>query len=519
MIRLPDIPGLPQTAIGAPTVSPPAAAAPGVALGDLASSIRNTSEHFHGLAVETQKRENARTLSEIRQQIAKSQAEFSLKLDSDPDPTSRIAKTQEFLSAEKIRIQGMNDGDLPPAVRDQALAFYEESATRYFIDQNAAAARLADKRARLALSNEITTATDNSDRASLDTAIATATDSGVLLPEEAAPIVHSFERKQSAGILEAAISEDPAEVLKDIEAPDFLTRFPGITKNDLPELKDRAEHAKENHRAEQLQLLNDALTVGRLQPDDIEAATYLTPLDVEKVKTALAAKQNAKPPTPEQHGKAWDMLLELREKFADPAMTDKEYAARWNDARADVIGIIATTPPAFRADITGELERRSPANRSAEKLLPPVGTDRTELKAIAIARITRARAANMLGNAAEDATPAEREKAYRTAEALRLKVSQWIENNADERLDLQKVEEFTDSLISGDRVKSTVRDLAPMVPGSAQRLRPAPAPPVLPPKQGTKDKATADPLQIPSGDGTASADLLPSKQLDTFLDQ
>ena len=32
-----------------------------------------------------------------------------------------------------------------------------------------------------------------------------------------------------------------------------------------------------------------------------------------------------------------------------------------------------------------------------------------------------------------------------------------------------------------------------------------------------KDKATADPLQIPPGDGTASADLLPARQLETFI--
>jgi hypothetical protein len=41
--------------------------------------------------------------------------------------------------------------------------------------------------------------------------------------------------------------------------------------------------------------------------------------------------------------------------------------------------------------------------------------------------------------------------------------------------------------------------------------------PPLPPKSGTKDKATADPLQIPPGNAQASDALLPARQLETFI--
>lgn len=516
MIRLPEIPGLQASPINAPQVRPGAAALPAVALGDLAKELSGVSEHFHEHAVNLQKIDNARRISEIRQQFVTELAQNDVDLQREPDPARRIQKTREFIDSAKVRI--LDNADLPPAARDQLTADFTETANRAFIGQIQDSARLTTKRAALALENEINAAKRTGDRQLFTKAINTGTEAGVIVPEQIERLSQDFDRSLASQTLDLAIQDDPALVLQDIERPDFFQRMPGLSQEDVPHIRRAAEQSAQRHRAEQLDLIQEALLQKKLTPADIEAADYLKAEDRAEIRRALErdAAPTPQPLSAEEHGKAWDTLLSLREAFTDPEISDSQYAARFNDTRARVLSVIANTPEAFRGDITGELARRSPANRSAEKLLPAVGTDKAELKAIALDRVTRARTAGMFGNVAEDAPPAEREKAYRRAEAIRLQISQHVERNAD-KIGLPEIESFTDSLISGDRIKSNARDFRPFIPGSAQRLRPVPALPVLPPKQGTKDKATPDPLQIPPGDGTASADLLPSRQLETFL--
>lgn len=259
--------------------------------------------------------------------------------------------------------------------------------------------------------------------------------------------------------------------------------------------------------AQQLDLIDAALAGESLTDRDLAAADYLSPGDVAKVKQAM---RKIEPPTAEVHASAWDLLLANRETFYDPGIKDSDYAAKWNDLRAEVIGMI---PTAYRGDINSELAARSPANRNAARVKPPRDLDMAELKNIGVDRISRARAAGMFGDVSDEAAPPIREKAYRRAEELRLKVSQWI--NANPKAAIQEVSDFTDSLISGDRVKSSAVDLRQFIPGSAQRLRPAPAMQPLPPKSG--DKANPDPLQLPPGDGAASDALLPARQLENFI--
>lgn len=501
MIRIPNLPQAPGQQVNAPPASIEVANAPNIALGTLARSLASIGDGFQQHADQIQNMENVRLVSETRNRVAEEYARFSEELDKDPNPETRVEKTRAFW----MKAKGIADRpDLPPAVRDSLVRWYEKAASESVISQGANAGRLSSKRALLALSNEIGSAKARHNREDLDAALATAKDSGILLPEEEQRIVQDFDRSVAAGKLDLAIQEDPALVLEDIERPDFIQRNPQFSPEDLPKIRRAAEAGAERIRGEELETLQEAMLRGMLKPSDLEAALYLKPSDRARFVRAMerAAAPKPQPLTSEEHARAWDHLLRLRESFKDPAVSDSDYAARFNDARAEVLEAIAHTPEAFRADITSELSRRAPGNRSAAKILPPVGTDKAELKAVALDRITRARAAGLFGNVADDAEPAEREKAYRRSEALRLQVSQWVNQNAD-KIGLPEIEEFTDNLISGDRVKSTARDLETFIPGSARKLRP-----VLPPLPG-----------MAPGAGGASADLLPSKQLDTFLDQ
>ena len=495
MIRIPEVPGLQGQPVNSPALRIEAAAAPVAALGSLARGIASVGEHFQGVADETQRLENARLASSARQKLAADYADLQAQLDKDPDPAARISKARDFF---RQRRDMPDDPSIPPAVRDQIRDHHESFATGAMIDQAAATAKLTHQRAALALENEINAATATGNRQELDRAIATAAEAGVVLPEKAAAIVADFDRSVSATSLDLAIQKDPHLVLEDIERPDFLARMPGLKKDDIPRIQSAARASSQRKRAEELDLIEAALAEEKLNPDDLEGAEYLTPGDVAKIRHAM---QKVEAPSAEAHGQAWDLLLANRESFYDPGLKDSDYAAKWNDLRAEVI---AKIPAAYRADINSELAARSPANRNTARVKPLKDVDKAEQKTVAVDRIGRARAAGMFGDVSDEAAPAVREKAFRRAEELRLKVSRFIDQHPEAGID--EISEFTDGQISGDRVKTTAADLRQFIPGSGQRLRPAPPMAPLPGME-------------PGTGGASSALLPPRQQLDTFLDQ
>lgn len=518
MIRLADIATLQPTAINAPGLRADSLALPAQALGNVARSIAGVSDGFHDTALAAQKLENAHAVSSNRLRLAEQYAALQLDLDKETDPAERVPKTRAFLSNLKVQLEGE---DLPPAVRQQVLSDFEGFASRAIIDQGAATAKLSQRRALLATQNELRKAQAYNDRPGFEAALSTAEEAGILLPEESERFRMEFDRSAAASELDAGIEQDPAGVMLDMEQPDFLSRFPGLTPADLPRLKDAARGSAQRKRQEETDLIAAAMMENKLQPEDIEAAEYLTPIDRAKFSDALQNIQNAKPPSAEVHGKAWDTLLALREAFKSPGVSDAEYAARWNDARAEVLSLVATVPAAYRGDITSELSRRSPSARTGTPEEPPEFGQKAELKAIALDRIARARSAGMFGPIADDADPVKREAAYRKAEEIRLRVSEFVDRKKADEIGFDEVTAFADSLISGDRVKSAVQDMRQFIPGSGQRFRlPSPTPqiPALPPKSAPKDMKAEDPLQLSPGPAESSDALLPALQmLDQFL--
>jgi hypothetical protein len=222
------------------------------------------------------------------------------------------------------------------------------------------------------------------------------------------------------------------------------------------------------------------------------------------------------PPSNEQHAKAWEPLALLREARTDPRITPEAYRTIWNETRGIVLRGIA---PRWQGDIKKELSYLSPAGRAPDGGGLTGGYTKADLEAEGRAIAFRARDAGLFGTIAEDAKPADREKAFRKAEDVRLEVKRWLSTQSEATP--EKVREYTDNLISGDRVKSTARELQSFVPGTGQSLRskpaPAPAIPALPPKKSARDKANPDPLEIPPGDSSATDALLPARRLESFI--
>lgn len=257
MIRLPEIPGLQPTQINAPQVNPRAAAAPAQQLGTLAESIAGVSEQFHDHAVQLQKIENARILSEKRQQLAQGYADFQIELQKDPDPASRIQKTRDWLTQAK---GSMDTENLAPAVRDQLTGHFENFATSAVIRQAEDSSRLAIRRAGLTFQNEMDQAQRTNDRPTAERVIQAARDSGAILPEEADKALRQFDEVSAYNAHQSIIRENPIDAERDLESPDFLKKNPNITPDAYNSLRRQAAQEANNYRAD---FVNDLIISGK----------------------------------------------------------------------------------------------------------------------------------------------------------------------------------------------------------------------------------------------------------------
>jgi hypothetical protein len=484
MIRLPDIPQQPATTIGAPLISQQALAAPAHALGSLATTIAGVSDAFSAEALRIQRIENARMVSEARRGLAESYAAFQSELQSDPDPESRILRTREFLGNAKGMMQ---PADAPPEVLDTLSEHFEDFASKAVIHQTADSAKLTHHRAELSFRNEIAAARSSGDVTALENAISNAESAGIILPEEGEPIRRSFHRERDLQTIEGAIMEEPSLVLHDIDNPDFRTRFPNITSDDIPKLKRFAKQHVENRRSEELDLIQNALNAGELTPKDLEAATYLTPRDISVVKKALVRTM---PPDTSHHAAAWDLLFALRDKAKDPGVSDVDYAAAWNDTRTKVLSLL---PPGLQGDVAQELSYRSPANRKLEKDEPEraksTSARSSDFKSLATQRIKKAYDEGTLGNI-DDPESESAKLAYTRFEDARVALSRFIDANPD--ADYPSIRDFVSQALG-----STLTDGKPVI------TIPKFSPPV------SFDARATSALGMPPGSAEASAALLP----------
>lgn len=459
MIRLPNIPALAGTQINAPAMRPAAAAAPAAALGAVAQAIANVSDQFHATALHVQKMENARTVSETRQNLARDYAQHQLDLQEDPDPQSRMQKTAAFLSGYKGK---MDAPDLPPAVRDELIDHFDAFATEATIRQAGEAAALATRRANLALSNEVRTAPDE---ATAHAAIRRGLADGLMLPEEADRAMADVSREQELIRVEGAIDEDPALVLDLIESGKFQSA--ALLPEDLPKIQRAAAAGIQRKRGEQLDLLEAALLEDKLEFADLEAADYLTPKDIAHIKKSLTGQRRAgelaaidtailedtlsprdleaaefitptdrarakhalllrQVPDTSGHSAAWDALFKLREAYHNPALSDVQYATLWNSTRTYTLSKV---PKGFQGDISQELSYRSPANRDSTKAgnkIPDV--DASDNRLLATARIKATYDQGLFGDISDPKSTAAR-LAYTRFEDTRLEMNRFIRDH------------------------------------------------------------------------------------------
>lgn len=351
MIRLPDIPQLQPEALNQPQVSARAAAAPAMALGEVATAIAGVSQHFHKVAVDVQRLENARMISDGRHDIAIRYAEFEAGLQTEPDPAKRINLTRDFLTNYK---NSMDDPAHPPVVREGLRSHFEDFEAQALIGQTRDSANLAVRRATASMRNGMLTARTPEE---VDAAADNFRDSGAGTPEEADTFRLQGKRELDLSVLQEAINDNPLDVRDAIDAGRLRDTFKNLSPADETRIPEHIRASIQRHRAEEMDLAENLLAQQKLDETALQAMRHLGENDLSALRRTIEVNRV---PGAKDHSKAWDVLLSLRKKFEDPAISDEQYAEEWNNRRADVLALL---PPRYQDDVKSELVRRSPVNR------------------------------------------------------------------------------------------------------------------------------------------------------------
>jgi len=284
MIRLPNIQ---PTQVGSPTVNPRALAAPAEALGDVAQAIASVGKEFHGIAVQTQRIENARLVSEKRLKLAGDFSAFQVELQKDMDPASRLQKTRDFLGQYKGQF---DSEDLAPAVRDQLLQHYDSFAGNAVIRQTEDSANLSVKRAGQQFDNELEDSVRTMDLNRAFTVIDNTVAAGLNTPEEATAKKRAVEMKIQGVQTQQEILRDPKGWMEANPADKVPA---GYTPGEWTQQQNFAERRLRDVTMKGTMDIADAMATNQItRPEQIDAmAGDLRPAAVEELKNALARRQ------------------------------------------------------------------------------------------------------------------------------------------------------------------------------------------------------------------------------------
>lgn len=282
-VRLPEIPGLPDDRGNLAPMSAEAATAPGRAMGELAQGLADLGEATQTHADRVQRQQNLVLATDTASAWRKQRAEFTLELQNDPDPDSRIRKTDAFLK----QLQGdLDTADLPPQVRDELRLDWSRFADDTYLNALDDADQLSRTRAKLSLENTLTTADETGDRGLMEDTLRRGQDAGVLLPEQADKIRANFDRDQTRkGKLRQAM-EEPDQFLADHgpEAPE------GEDPVEYHNLRDIALRERNQQTAQAADEVLDLIYSGKVTtPEEIEQLTpEMRPQAREMLKAKLA---------------------------------------------------------------------------------------------------------------------------------------------------------------------------------------------------------------------------------------
>jgi hypothetical protein len=434
-----------------------AAGAPWAAMAGVGGDISQLGDKAMDFLVKQQRVKNVQMANEMEMAAAEMFGQFENEMRTNPNPDQWTGQWSQRL--EDFQKQFVPD-NLAPEQKAMIGERYSNFATRTTLQVAEMATVTGIGQARLTGENRRNQAIRLGDYDAGLESLEMDKEAGLLsLPEFEAKLAE-FDRQFETESVNGLVEEDPMVTLSELQEKNedgTWKNFTGLEPHDRKRAISQAEAQIQEYRQQEMDLLDLALDSGTLQPKDIEAANYLSETDRKRWAQALEASD---PPSSEVHSQAWDILFENRERFADPSLTDAEYAKQWNDMRSKMASLI---PKQYAGDINQELSYRSPANRKAVRSNPPGYNDPQELKTMGYNQLKRARDAGMFGDISEEADKKTREEAYWKEARYRLDVSKFLKQNRDATA--EQIEEFTDKLITGDRGAKAINLMKPALPG------------------------------------------------------
>lgn len=497
-------------------VSIGAAMAPGKAVSGLGQEIvsagltaTKTEQQIQDTAKRIQKTRGVDAMNQARESVRAAlteHEEFRAKNPDDPDKwesdlTTRISSHRETLFG---RLKGISSEDRKK-IDDQFSTWKTEYGTKTRVDAFNHGRAKARTRAT-GLSHQYRKAGDYTSarnvieegRGSIFNDDEVNIDLMDIDHEEATAKKREVVTKYEIGSL-----DDPIRALEALSAKNdkgVYLNDPDMDEGARVHLIKSAERTLDQKQREEMDVFQQGIDSGKISESEIGDLPVF--LDGNQREALKAYYQRKQPPTDQEDAEAWRQIIAIRDQYEAAKAGSLDEIAYRKAHREARTAILQKIPPGYSGPLMESLQRYSPARLFDMKPNAPTDQDlKTDIRVEIRSTFDAAQDSFFFGRIDDETPPMEKEKVFRKRRDLERKVWNYVDRLKDPTPEAAR--EYADKLLGGERVKSTANDLRQFIPGSGQRFRPKAPMPALPPKQGSKDKA--------------SADLLPARQLETFL--
>lgn len=424
--------------VAAADVNPAAMRAPGAALQSVGGNIKQVSGEIEHLALKLGRAKDEASMSELRQMQRQIESDMAIFVSENPSQEAWQPELEKRLMEAEQKASSLK---FTNAGRTRAMQRYQEWSNAKAGDLAIQATQAEIRRGKMRLMDEFEEGVRMSDPERVSEAI-----EGLKkfeLPETVEQLERDGLRAIEENEFRKLIEESPLEAEERIQSGKLPEWMSESKKRDMAQLTERA---KQEARAEEMEILKMAEESGVLRAQDIEAADFISDLDRQLWVKKLQGMEewNAR-----GQSQAWDKMFDLRESMKDPAITHEQYAAMRNDAEMHIISGI---PKEYRGEFNSFMSRHSVANR-VSFFDRAEGERRDERKDEAMRRVQSSLKNGLFGEVNSD-------ESHKKAAMARISVINFFENNPEAKMDeaLDHVDQIINGTFADTKAIPTLRN-------------------------------------------------------------
>lgn len=259
-VRITDIPGLRSTQLNMPEVNPKVAAAPAMALGEVAEGIASVSNAFKGIARKIQDQTDSAGTLNFKRYVSAKGKEQKEKDAADPDPMNHLRRADET-NADMDREAA--SPRYSERTRAEIQEWKEKEKEKNRIEAGASATRTAARNSREALQSSLDMAMENEDEASFEDAVGTGLRGGMIDGNQALALRQQFQIRRNENAEMRELHADPRGWLESNSKPPThggMTRWVNNTE--------RAKRLDQDQFLKQDETIKTAIRNGKIGSDE-----------------------------------------------------------------------------------------------------------------------------------------------------------------------------------------------------------------------------------------------------------